>query len=173
EKASPTGEVNRSAIFLDTHVTKTINVPDSSSKSDLKMAPDLSRLAPVASTDSEEDADILDSDGNNDVQIVEDQSLPTNSDEDVDMLDSDGNEKIVEDRSLPTNSDEDADTLDADGNCDMQIAGNQSSTNSEKVPSSSRKRKHDKVRRQVTDPHTESNNTNCTNNGQGSISKPS
>ncbi|MCL7033830.1 hypothetical protein MKW94_024066, partial [Papaver nudicaule] len=37
EKESPTGEVSRSAIFLDTHVSKTINDPESSSISDIKM----------------------------------------------------------------------------------------------------------------------------------------
>ncbi|KAI3915759.1 hypothetical protein MKW92_033188 [Papaver armeniacum] len=37
EKASPTGEVNRAAIFVDTHVSKNINDPESSSISDIKM----------------------------------------------------------------------------------------------------------------------------------------
>ncbi|KAI3915758.1 hypothetical protein MKW92_033187 [Papaver armeniacum] len=37
EKESPTGEVTRAAIFLDTHISKQINDPESSSISDIKM----------------------------------------------------------------------------------------------------------------------------------------
>ncbi|XP_026457050.1 uncharacterized protein LOC113357805 [Papaver somniferum] len=37
EKESPTGEVNRAAIFVDTHVSKNINDPESSSISDIKL----------------------------------------------------------------------------------------------------------------------------------------
>ncbi|KAI3916514.1 hypothetical protein MKW92_007585 [Papaver armeniacum] len=37
EKESPTGEVNRAAIFVDTHVSKNINDPESSSIADIKM----------------------------------------------------------------------------------------------------------------------------------------
>ncbi|KAI3957988.1 hypothetical protein MKW98_020630 [Papaver atlanticum] len=93
----------------------------------------------------EEDADILDADGNGEMQFAEDQSSPTNSDEDADILGA--NESVVDDQSLPTTS--------------------------EKVAGSSRKRKHDMVRRQVTDPHSQFNNANCTDNGQGSTSMPS
>ncbi|KAI3863350.1 hypothetical protein MKX03_023290 [Papaver bracteatum] len=89
----------------------------------------------------EEDADILDADGSGGGQFAEGQSLPTNSGEDADILG--GNEsddvRIVEDQTLPTNS--------------------------EKVAASSRKRKRDMVGRQVTDPHSESNNANCSPSG--------
>ncbi|KAI3898765.1 hypothetical protein MKW92_032185 [Papaver armeniacum] len=105
------------------------------------------------------DAEIL---GDEDLPIVEDQSLPTNSDEDANVLDADGDryEKIVQDQSLPTDSDEDADILDADGNGEMQIMEDQSlPTNFQNLSS---KRKREMVRRQVTDPQSESNNANCT-----------
>ncbi|RZC55867.1 hypothetical protein C5167_014730 [Papaver somniferum] len=97
----------------------------------------------------EEDADILDADGSGGVQFAEGQSLPTNSGENADMLGANErvNMQFVEDQSLPTNSD--------------------------KVAGLSRKRKHDMVQRQVTDPHSESNNANCTGNGQGSTCMPS
>ncbi|KAI3959285.1 hypothetical protein MKW98_018875 [Papaver atlanticum] len=110
------------------------------------------------------DAEIL---GDEDLQIVEDQSLPTNSDEDANVLDADGDryEQIVQDQSLPTYSDEDADILDADGNGEMQIVEDQSlPTNFENLSS---KRKREMVRRQVTDPHSESNNVNCTSMPSG------
>ncbi|RZC63076.1 hypothetical protein C5167_024822 [Papaver somniferum] len=97
----------------------------------------------------DEDADILYGDGNGEMQFAEDQSLPTKSDENADMLGANErvNMQFVEDQLLPTNSD--------------------------KVAGSSRKRKRDMVQRQVTDPHSESNNANCTDNGQGSTSMPS
>ncbi|KAI3894773.1 hypothetical protein MKW92_030760 [Papaver armeniacum] len=37
EKESPTGEVNRAVLFVETHVTKTLNNPESSSISDVKL----------------------------------------------------------------------------------------------------------------------------------------
>ncbi|KAI3846527.1 hypothetical protein MKX03_008209 [Papaver bracteatum] len=37
EKESPTGEVNRAVVFVETHVTKTLNNPESSSISDVKI----------------------------------------------------------------------------------------------------------------------------------------
>ncbi|XP_026388865.1 uncharacterized protein LOC113283741 [Papaver somniferum] len=123
--------------------------------------------------DSDEDADILDADGDSDVHIVEDQLLPTDSDEVADILDvhGDSDVHIVEDQSLPTYSDEDADLFDADGDSDVHIAEDQLlPTNSE---NSSRKRSREMAWRQVTDPHSESNNANCTYNGQGSTSMPS
>ncbi|XP_026450366.1 uncharacterized protein LOC113350444 [Papaver somniferum] len=110
------------------------------------------------------DAEIL---GDEDLQIVEDQLLPTNSDEDANVLDADGDryDQIVQDQSLPTDSDEDADILDADGNGEMQIVEDQSlPTNFENLSS---KRKREMVRRQVTDPHSESNNVNCTSMPSG------
>ncbi|KAI3957984.1 hypothetical protein MKW98_020626 [Papaver atlanticum] len=97
-------------------------------------------------------------------------------DQDVDILDADRNDEMqfAEDQSLPFNSNEDADILDAAENGDMQILDDQSlPTNSEQVAGSSRKRNRETVRRQVTDPHSESYNANCTDNGQGSISMPS
>ncbi|XP_026460693.1 uncharacterized protein LOC113361772 [Papaver somniferum] len=95
----------------------------------------------------DEDAGILDADGDSDVLIVEDQTLPTDSNEGAGTLDVDGNSdyKNVEEQSLPINSD--------------------------KVAASSRKRQHNEVQRKVTDPHSGSNNTNF--NSQGSTSKPS
>ncbi|MCL7050754.1 hypothetical protein MKW94_007431 [Papaver nudicaule] len=112
------------------------------------------------SDNRDEDADILDSDGNCDVQIVEDQSLPTNSGEDADIFDANGasDMKIEEDQSS-TDSDEDADILDAHEGSGTQIGEDQSlSANSEEVAGSSRKRKRDNIQRQITDPHSEFNN---------------
>ncbi|KAI3915755.1 hypothetical protein MKW92_033184 [Papaver armeniacum] len=132
-------------------------------------------MVDTGSATRDEDVDILDADGNGEMQFVEDQSLPFNSDEDVDILDADGNGEMqfAEDQSLPFNSDEDVDILDADENGEMQILDDQSlPTNSEQVAGSTRKRNREMVGGQVTDPHSESNNANCTDNGQGSTSMP-
>ncbi|XP_026388853.1 uncharacterized protein LOC113283732 [Papaver somniferum] len=103
--------------------------------------------AVALSKQRDEDAGILDADGDSDVLIVEDQTLPTDSNEGAGILDADGNSKYktVEEQSLPFSS--------------------------EKVAASSGKRKHDEVQRQVSDPHSGSNNAN--GNGQGSTSRPS
>ncbi|KAI3957989.1 hypothetical protein MKW98_020631 [Papaver atlanticum] len=119
--------------------------------------------------------DILGADGYGDMQIADDQWLPTNSGEDADndILDADGNGdmQFAEDQPLPTNSYEDADVLDADENADMQTVDDQSlPTNSENVAGSSRKRKYEMVQRQLTDPHSEY--ANFTGYGQGSTSVP-
>ncbi|MCL7046031.1 hypothetical protein MKW94_024776, partial [Papaver nudicaule] len=131
----------------------------------------------------DEDADTLDAYGNSDIRNVGDQSLSTNSnkgadaldtwnymrDQNAEILDSDGDSEvqIAEDQSLFTDFDEDADIHDVDGNGDIQIVEDQSlPTNSEGVAGSPRKRKRDKARSPVTDPHNEINNTNCTENGQ-------
>ncbi|XP_026457055.1 uncharacterized protein LOC113357809 isoform X1 [Papaver somniferum] len=111
----------------------------------------------------DEDADILDTGGDT-------------RDEDVDIHDADGNGEMqfAGDQPLPFNSDEDADILDVDENGDMQILDDESlPTNPEQVAGSSRKRNRETVQRQVTDPHSESYNANCTDNGQGRISMPS
>ncbi|KAI3863348.1 hypothetical protein MKX03_023288 [Papaver bracteatum] len=96
------------------------------------------RLNAVAlSKQRDEDAGILDADGDSNVLIVEDQTLPTDSNEGAGILDADENSdyKTVEEQSLPINS--------------------------EKVAAWSRKRKDDEVQRKVTDPHSGSNDANC------------
>ncbi|XP_026388858.1 uncharacterized protein LOC113283735 [Papaver somniferum] len=125
-------------------------------------------------TNSNENADIIVAGGDSDYQIVEDQWLHTNSDEDADILDADGGSdyQTEEDEWLPTNSDEDADKLDADGDSDCQVVEDQSlHTKSDKVAGSSKKRKSGKAQRQVSDPHSESYIANY--NDQGSTSLPS
>ncbi|MCL7022471.1 hypothetical protein MKW94_027527, partial [Papaver nudicaule] len=58
EKESPTGEVNRSAVFLDTHVSKTMNDPESTSVSDIKLRliKELVEANPDGQNDIENDA---------------------------------------------------------------------------------------------------------------------
>ncbi|KAI3939495.1 hypothetical protein MKW92_013106 [Papaver armeniacum] len=92
------------------------------------------------------DAEIL---GDEDLPIVEDQSLPTNSDEDANVLDADGDRY-----------ENYADILDADGNGKCKLwKTSPLPTNFQNLSS---KRKREMVRRQVTDPQSESNNANCT-----------
>ncbi|KAI3916508.1 hypothetical protein MKW92_007579 [Papaver armeniacum] len=113
---------------------------------------------PSLPTNSDENADIIDAGGDSDYQIVKDQWLHTDSEEDADTLDTDGDSdyQIAEDEWLHTNSDEDADIVDADGDSDYQVVEDQSlHTNSDKVAGSSRKRKFGKAQRQVTDPHSQ------------------